>query len=655
LETGDIVMIRKRTFLKISFRYVHWFIINLIMAYVLTSVVVQGNALVARAVDKLLAGEHIMMSKFIWQLIIMAFIGLVSAFIKSYSSSTFSVNVQTAFKNESAQKLAKLEYKYFDDLGSGSIINKLISDIAETGRFFSETLPDICTVLITIVTIMIYIAGLNFKLLIVVLLCYPILIIAANLIAKKMVALAKKRRGKLDLMASIAGDSIQGIVVGRSYNLFEVIKNKLDKAIDDIVKNEYQRTTISMGSWVLQQMISWVPTIVCSVFILYQTFSGTVTIGGMMSFMILINRLAHSMSELPFIINDAREMNVSINRLEEIMSQKDEPSGDYFIEESNSNQQECTDAIILKNLIFGYEEGGRKIFDGLDVEIERGKTTAFAGGSGQGKTTVFKILCGFYTQNSGDYYLMGKKFLEWNLSKAREQFALVSQSVFLFPETIAENVAYGRVDATRDEVIEACKRANIHDFIVNLPEKYETLVGERGVRLSGGERQRISIARAFLKNAPILLLDEPTSAIDVLTESLIQDAIDKISENKTVIIIAHRLSTIEKADKICVFADGRIVESGTHDELLHKNGTYSELYSCEKTMTEEDQKALSADKLNDNEKELNENENQNKLNENEKELNNKGNELNRNKEELKDSKKELNKSDKIKKQGVCEL
>jgi len=198
--------------------------------------------------------------------------------------------------------------------------------------------------------------------------------------------------------------------------------------------------------------------------------------------------------------------------------------------------------------------------------------------------------------------LMGKKFTEWNLSKAREQFALVSQSVFLFPETIAENVAYGRVGATMDEIIEACKGANIHDFIVSLPEKYETLVGERGVRLSGGERQRISIARAFLKNAPILLLDEPTSAIDVQTEGLIQGAIDKISENKTVIIIAHRLSTIEKADKICVFDNKKIVEYGTHDELLEQSGVYSELYSCEKKMVEEDQKVLSEKKICENHK-----------------------------------------------------
>lgn len=597
---GKLVRTKNR-FLKISFRYIHWFILNLLMAYILTSVVVRGNALIAGAVDKLLNGEQISTSDFMWQLIAMTFIGIICSFVKSYAKSTFSVNVQTAFKNEAADKLVRIEYQYFDEMGSGSIINKLISDIAETGNFFSGTLPDFCSTVITIVTIMIYIAGLDFKLLVVVLLCYPIIIVITNYIAKKLVALAKKRRGKLDLMASIASDSIQGIVVGRSYNLFEVIKKKLDSAIDDILKNEYERTRITTASYVLQQMITWVPSIVCSVYILYQTFEGTVTIGGMMSFMILLNRLTHPMSELPFIVNDAREINVSMNRLEEILSQKDESSGDGFVDVSKFNSNECKNAIELKNLDFVYNEDGRQIFNGLNVEVERGKTIAFAGGSGQGKTTVFKILCGFYRQNAGEYYLMGKKFSEWNLSKAREQFALVSQSVFLFPETIAENVAYGRSGASLEEIVEACKCANIHEFIENLPEKYNTLVGERGVRLSGGERQRISIARAFLKNAPILLLDEPTSAIDVETESLIKDAIDKISQNKTVIIIAHRLSTIENADKICVFDNGRIVESGTHEELLQKQGVYSELYSCEKIMAEEDERVLIEKELKKNE------------------------------------------------------
>jgi len=203
------------------------------------------------------------------------------------------------------------------------------------------------------------------------------------------------------------------------------------------------------------------------------------------------------------------------------------------------------------------------------------------GSSGGGKSTVFKIFCGFYKPQSGEYNLYGHNYDDWDCRAARKQFALVSQNVFLFPNSIAENVAYGRDDATLEDVIQACKNANIHNFIEKLPQGYDTYVGERGVKLSGGERQRISIARAFLKDAPILLLDEPTSAVDVATEELIQQALSTISADKTVITIAHRLSTIQNADNILVFSKGKIAESGTHEELMKANGVYSGLYRKE--------------------------------------------------------------------------
>ncbi|MBQ4284297.1 MAG: ATP-binding cassette domain-containing protein, partial [Lachnospira sp.] len=197
----------------------------------------------------------------------------------------------------------------------------------------------------------------------------------------------------------------------------------------------------------------------------------------------------------------------------------------------------------------------------VDFVAEKGKQTALIGSSGGGKSTIFKLICGFYHINSGSYKLLGEEFSDWDIKSARKNFALVSQNVFLLPESISDNVSYGKPGATRKEIIEACKKANIHDFIMKLPQGYDTMVGERGVRLSGGERQRISIARAFLKDAPILLLDEPTSAIDVGTEKLIQEAIDRISINKTVIVIAHRLNTVAGADRIYVLENGLIREA----------------------------------------------------------------------------------------------
>jgi ATP-binding cassette subfamily B protein len=583
--------LKKSVFFSGALHELHWFFLQMLMAYALTKVVVRGNELIAGAVDTLLAGEHVVFSSFALQLIVMILIGTIAAFVKSITAGIFGINVQKAFRSKVIDKLVKLEYKYFDEKGSGSIINKLISDLGEASRFFSETLPDIFSTLITIIIIAAYIAKLNFKIFLIVILCYPILIIAANSISKRLAQLAKERREKVDLMTSIASDSIQGIVVQRSYNLLSVIIKRLNKAIDDILKNEYSRVRISTASWVLQNLISWIPTIISYVFALYQVLSGAITIGDLMAFTILLNRLVHPMGELPFMLNDAREIGVSMHRLEEIMSQEDEVSGEFYI--CNNSLSETKDVIEFQAVDFSYNSE-RTIFHNLSFKVENGKTTAFVGTSGGGKSTTFKIISGFYRQQAGNYLLYGENFENWNLQKARDMMSIVSQNVFLFPDTIAENVAYGKKGATLEDVKEACKRANIHDFIENLPNGYDTLVGERGVRLSGGERQRISIARAFLKDAPILLLDEPTSSIDVKTEHLIKDAIQRISENKTVIIIAHRLSTIENADKILVFAEGGIAEEGTHKKLLEKGGVYSELYSQELQAVEEDSNAEAA-------------------------------------------------------------
>ncbi len=208
--------------------------------------------------------------------------------------------------------------------------------------------------------------------------------------------------------------------------------------------------------------------------------------------------------------------------------------------------------------------------NGMSFRVEAGKQTAFVGGFGEGKTTIFKLLCGLYEKGGGRYLLFGRPFEEWNLEAARSCFSEVSQNIFLFPGTIRQNVACGKEDATWEEIVEACRNANIHDFIAGLPEGYETLVGERGVCLSGGQRQRISIARAILRDAPILLLDGPTASVDREAERKIQEAVDRAAKGRTVIVIAHRLSTVKNAERIYVVSGGRVAESGNHRELMER-------------------------------------------------------------------------------------
>jgi ABC-type multidrug transport system fused ATPase/permease subunit len=222
----------------------------------------------------------------------------------------------------------------------------------------------------------------------------------------------------------------------------------------------------------------------------------------------------------------------------------------------------------------------------MDFVVEKGKMTALVGPSGTGKSTVFKLLCRFYEHQSGDILLFGKEIKDWNVHSLRKYLSLVSQETYLYPTTIEENIAFGKPGASIEEVINAAKLANAHEFIMDFPEGYSTMVGERGVRLSGGQKQRIAIARAILKDAPILLLDEPTSALDNQAEAIVQETLNTLMKGRTVLAVAHRLSTIKDADIILVMDEGRIVESGSHEELFNKGGLYRQLYLKQMTLQE---------------------------------------------------------------------
>jgi subfamily B ATP-binding cassette protein MsbA/ATP-binding cassette subfamily B protein AbcA/BmrA len=234
-------------------------------------------------------------------------------------------------------------------------------------------------------------------------------------------------------------------------------------------------------------------------------------------------------------------------------------------------------AVRLTDVSFGYTPDA-KVFDGVSLAVNPGETLAVVGPSGAGKSTLLRLLLGFNEPDSGKIELFGHDLSDWRLTDARRQMSLVSQDTYLFPVTIAENIAYGRPGATQAEVERAARLANIHEFVAGLADGYQTVAGERGARLSGGQRQRIAIARAILKDAPLLLLDEATSALDSESEALVQEALERFMDGRTTLVIAHRLSTIKNADRVVVLDQGRVVEQGTHDQLLAAGGLYQRLY-----------------------------------------------------------------------------
>lgn len=564
--------------IRAGVRNAYMLLLFVLFSVLLNGVIILGNDLVAQAADKVLGGQQIDFAAFIMPLVRLTALGTAAAYVKSISGSHYSAMVQRDVRASLLGHLVRLPFSYFDEKGSAGILTRLTSDMDELGRFFSEILPNLLVNIIIVATSTIYLVRMDAMLIIVLFASYPVMLAVADRLSKKLAEIARKLRTHMDTCNDKAYDAIQGIVIGRSYNLYEVQKKGIDDAIDSKVEQACRSTRISSMGWVLKNVITTIPVIVCYLFALHETLQGRITVGEMLAFTVLLGRILYPIGDIVFCANDIREVGVSLRRLQEIFDQKEERTGGKAYARLRGDKG--TAAIEWNDVTFRYDRSEEQpVLSGMSFVIESGGQTAFVGGSGEGKTTIFKLLCGFYEKDGGQYRLFGHSFEEWDLKAARDCFSEVSQNVFLLPGTIWQNVACGKENATCGEVEEACRNANIHDFIMQLPDGYETLVGERGVRLSGGQRQRISIARAFLKDAPILLLDEPTAAVDVEAEQKIQQAIERITVGRTVVIIAHRLSTVRNAKRIYVVGGGRIAEAGTHEELLERRGIYAEMYA----------------------------------------------------------------------------
>lgn len=561
----------KKHFVKCMLKYSWLLIVEAMLAVLVSYTMVQGNSIISRVIDDMLAGNEVLFQNFIIQFLIFTVVGAIAAFLQSLAASKYAVLICTKYRDLIARKLYRIEYKYFDSNYSATLLNKVIGDLGEISSFLETVLPDIIGSIIALITYAVYIAQLNIGLLILILVSYPLIFAIANKLTKKISSLTKTFRQKTDAMAEITQDAVSGILVLRSFGLQRVFRDRMREAAKALVENEEKRTQISNTAIVIRKVVQWLPNIISAVYAVYLVSQGEISLGGLVAFILILNKFVDAFIGLPFAMVDASAGVVSINRVEDILNADEENSG------TESTALDENIVVGFDNVDFGYSED-KKVLNKLSFEIKKGENVAFVGESGGGKSTIFRILCGFYAKNDGNYRLYGRDIEDWNVQDLREQIALVSQNVFLFPTTIEENVGYGRCGATHDEIVNACKKADIHDFIMSLPQGYQTVVGERGAILSGGQKQRISIARAILKNAPILLLDEPTSTLDIETENNIQDAINAVMEGRTCITIAHRLSTIENADIIMVLKHGKIVETGTHKELMELGQEYTRMY-----------------------------------------------------------------------------
>lgn len=558
------------------------FIMAGFLSYVLSKLIIKGSELITDAINAMTKQQSVDIGSLAGKTIIIIAAAMIVSFIKNIAGELFSIKVQKDCKNITVESLEKIPYSFFEK-NAGTVINKLTSDISDMGVLLSEIFPDILQYTVTVITISIALIKMNWIIFVGIMITFPVVIFLSDIIAKKVNELAKKRRGKYDELADIALDNIEGIEVAKAYELEKILGRRIKLKAEEILKNEYARNRYQALANALVLIIKWVPSIICSMIVLSLVLKNVITIGEFMAFLVLFGKISAPLSELPFRIIDAREMLVSVKRINDLICTPKEQSGEYV---GGHNEIETAENVIeMRNVSFTYvssesKRNGNTVLNNINIEIKKGETVAIVGASGAGKSTLLKILCGFEQVTGGDYYLCGQKFSKWNINAARGLISYVPQDSFLFPDTILENVAYGSKDIDINKVERVCKNSGIYNKICGLPDKFNTEVGERGAKLSGGERQRISIARAFYKDAPIILLDEPTSALDEKTEGFVSKTISENCE-KTVIIIAHRLSTIKNVDRIYCMDKGEIVEVGKHGELIKQNGLYAALYSKE--------------------------------------------------------------------------
>lgn len=517
----------------------------------------------------------------LWALIPITLVLLVMYMIQtgckyyvSYQGHMMGAYMERDMRQQLFDHYERLSFSYYDQNNSGQMMSKLVSDLFDISEFAHHGPENLFISLIKIIGSFVFLFLINWKLAI------PLLVIVAFMLFfsygqnKKMQATFMDNRRKIGNLNSSLQDTLAGIRVVQSFANEDIEREKFKKSNQGFLSSK-DANYRCMGSFT----------------------GGNLFFQGMMYLMTLVFGgwlIAHGQMESADLAMYALYIGIFISPIQILvelteMMQKGLSGFRRFLDvvETEPEIVDAEDAKPLENIkghvsyehvSFHYNDDDSLVLDDVSFDIQAGKSIALVGASGSGKTTICSLLPRFYDVSEGRITIDGKDVRKLTLQSLREQIGLVQQDVYLFCGSIRENIAYGRPDASMEEIIEAAKKANIHEFIMELPDGYETFVGERGTRLSGGQKQRISIARVFLKNPPILILDEATSALDNESERFIQQSLEELAKDRTTITIAHRLSTIRNADEILVVAENGIVECGTHDELLEKGGIYAHYY-----------------------------------------------------------------------------
>ncbi len=498
-------------------------------------------------------------------------VGVFVSYLYQYCINGYAIALSYRLKNVGMEHLTKCRYASVGKEHSSAIINKMVHDISEVSSYLSGGFPEFIGNMIMFLCCFVYLLFVNWQMLFTCSICIPITLFITKRLATPTYETMEHFHKKMDEVGVLAKDTLVNQKTEKVFQLKETRRKNFNSVMDEATAYfvEYERLVAKVAP--VQYLLNAAPTLICIMVGFVNSYYGKITSGEFVSVVLLLDYIAKPLSVFIRYITDYKQAQVSMDRVMEVLGYPLEESG------NRADRVEITgNCYCLTKVMFGYNE--KMVLQDFSLQIPKGKMVAFVGESGSGKSTLFQLLMGFYRPLAGSMKMYGRDMAEWDLDTLREEIAYVEQTPYLFNGTVRENILAGKKNATDKEVVQAAKLAYAHEFIMGLPQGYHTKLSEGGKNLSGGQRQRIAIARAFLKDAPILLLDEMSSALDNESERLIQLAIQNYRKNKTILVIAHRLQSIVTADIIVVMDKGRIAELGTHKELLEKNGVYAKLY-----------------------------------------------------------------------------
>ncbi|MCG3088983.1 ABC transporter ATP-binding protein [Sporosarcina cyprini] len=495
-------------------------------------------------------------------------------YIVSYLGHKLGINIETDMRRELFEHVQKQSFRFFDNTKTGHIMTRITTDLFDIGEFAHHGPEDAFIVVMTIAGAFGIMYTINPELALITLVMVPLLIVIVTYCNKKMNAAWHNMYGKIAEVNGRVEDSVSGSRVVKSFTNedFEMQRFNRDNGNFRLAK----LVAYKVMSWTTSSiyMSTRLMTLIVLVVGAWFIINKKLTYGELISFILFVNILTKPIDKISALLELYPKGMAGFSRFQELINQepeiKDAPDA---IDVPHLNGD-----VKLTNVTFGYDNN-KPVLNNISLSIKAGQTVAFVGPSGAGKTTICSLIPRFYDVNEGRIEIDGLDIRRMTQRSLRSQIGIVQQDVFLFTGTVKENIAYGNLTASDEEIYEAAKRAHLEEFIANLPDGYETQIGERGLKLSGGQKQRLAIARMFLKNPPILILDEATSALDTETERIIQQSLEELSENRTTLVIAHRLTTIRNADRVIVVTPNGIEEEGTYSELVEQGGTFARLHA----------------------------------------------------------------------------